>query len=191
MKRLEDLNWKGFYAEEMADRRQEISERVMREWEVEDPEVLRVLEKGGALSFPHTYLESNLEPVMRTVRAIYRSGKGSVVALGVFHRLNGDNLETEYSLDTFRSLLDIAEETLGLPELKVDEFFLPRINISLKDPESAIRTFETEKDSILGSMGEDSVLVLTGDLTHYGYGYGTSGRPCGGVGPGIPGRIIP
>ncbi len=178
MEPLRDGNWSDYYRRERNSRDVELRDSVREVWNVTDDEGPReVLEKGGALSFPHTHINGSLEALIRTIRAIHRSGKNKVLAIGVLHGGYYDRPELEFSLDGFRAVSVIFSEELGLPPLEIDEVFLPfrgRLGEDLSVFAEEYLRFGRE---LRGRVDDDTAIVLTGDLTHFGHGYGVEDIP--------------
>ena len=173
MEPLRDGTWSDYYQKERSHRDVELRDSVREAWSVTDDDgPLEVLKRGGALSFPHTFIDGSLEALIRTVRAIYRSGKGKVLALGVLHKGHYEQPELEFSLDGFREISRIFSQELELPPLEIDEVFLPLRGRLGKD----LSTFTEEHHhfgrELRGRVDDDTAMVLTGDLTHFGHGYG-------------------
>ncbi|MGA1820811.1 MAG: hypothetical protein ACMUHU_07385, partial [Thermoplasmatota archaeon] len=149
-------------------------DRMISEWSGrEDPSVEKFLMQGGMLSFPHTYLDASLGPIVRTVWALLKTGKKRVIALGVMHGLNDFDPSKEFSLDNFRYVLKRSGELYGYDAPELEEVFLPmRPRGEGTDQE---RSKEQAEDVRYLKKGLDigSALVMTGDLAHYGAPYGT------------------
>ncbi len=173
MDKLGDRTWKAYYAEERERRRDELEARVRSDWEMKDDEVAAVLRKGGALSFPHTYIDSSFSPILRTVRAVHRSGKDKVLALGVVHSFDYDPDKEEFSLDGLSFMLDLVESTLGQPKIGIKKRYVVR-DRSLTEPELIVKELEAKGETLKDELDDDTALLITGDLVHYGHGYGMS-----------------
>ena len=174
MEPLRDGTWSDYYHKERSRRDVELRDSVREAWNVTDDDGPRdVLERGGALSFPHTYIDGSLEALIRTIRAIYRSGKSRVLALGVLHRGSYDVPSQEFSLDGFRAVADLFSRELGLAPLEIEEHFAP-IHGRVDDDHSLFLSDHISFGRELRKRVDDNTaIVLTGDLTHYGYGYDT------------------
>ncbi len=173
MEPLRDGTWSDYYRRERSRREVELRDSVRESWNVTDDDGPReVLEKGGALSFPHTYIDGSLEALIRTIRAIHRSGKSKVLALGVLHGGNYDHPELEFSLDGFRAVSQIFSQELGLSPLKIDEVFLPLRGRLGKDMSVFTEEHLRFGLELRGRVDDDTAIVLTGDLRHFGHGYG-------------------
>jgi len=70
MKKGTDQTWKDYYRSERKDLHQEISSTLVKHWERNDPSVVEVLRKGGALSVPHTMLSTSMFSLIRTMKAV-------------------------------------------------------------------------------------------------------------------------
>lgn len=181
MERLGDRTWKQYYQAERENRRDELEARARSMWEGPDPEVDRVLSKWGALSFPHTFIDASFTPLLRAVRAVHRSGKGKVLALGVVHSPDYDPEESEFSLDGLSFMLDLVEEGLGQPGISLERRFVTK-DSKLTDVDLIVGDLEEKGRAIGRSLDDDTALLLTGDLFHYGWGYGTT-SPMGDLSP--------
>lgn len=168
-----EMDWKRYYREERSSRSGEIEKWIGEYLSSDDPVVDRILRSGGALSFPHTHLEHSMIPVIRTAAGILRGGYDRIIALGVFHRMSGSREEDEFSLDGFREIMNTAVEINGRDAPKISEYYLPRKGDSLEDLEGTISRLSYLGEEIAGDMTDRTVLVMTGDLVHYGHGYGT------------------
>jgi len=147
----------------------------------------------GALIFPHTHLRSSGHLTAAVARAVVRSGREEVLALGVLHgareedaalvakarsgdeaartalrRVHGPSnphVSEEFSLDGFEALLAVAAEVEGkrAPRLHARFPFL---------------TGETPEDlpgfdELLALRDQGAAVVATADPIHHGAGYGT------------------
>jgi hypothetical protein len=165
--------------------------------------LLRLLERApavtlperGALVFPHTHLASSGELVAAVARAVIRSGRSEVLALGVLHGareqdrelvhaaragearalgllrgvhgpgLPGEHAAEEFSLDGFTALVEAAARAEGRP--------VPRL--LLRYP---FLVGETPHDlpglpELRAALERGAALVATADPIHHGAGYGT------------------
>ena len=173
MEMLGDRTWKTYYSLERERRREEMEVKARSLWELPDPEVDRVVARGGALSFPHTYLDGSFMPLFRAVRAVHRSGKAKVVALGVVHDPDKDPEMFEFSLDGLSFILVLVEESLGQDRIALTRQFITRDRnrTSIGD---IVKDLEAKGRALRPMLDEDTVLMVTGDLLHYGHGYGTA-----------------
>jgi len=171
MEMLGDRTWKAYYSEERERRKGELEARARSLWDGPDKDVDAVLKRGGALSFPHTYLDSSFMPLLRTVRAVHRSGKSKVLALGVVHSFDYDPEKEEFSLDGLSFMLDLVESALGQPKIGLKRRFVVR-DRSLTEPELMVKDIEAKGKALMKELDDDTALLITGDLVHYGHGYG-------------------
>ena len=74
MEPLRDRGWKEYYSLEREGEIEIIDREINKWWFTKDPPVEKILESGGALSFPHTYLSSSLSPIVRVITAILKKG---------------------------------------------------------------------------------------------------------------------
>ncbi|MGA1822088.1 MAG: hypothetical protein ACMUIG_06145 [Thermoplasmatota archaeon] len=167
-----EMEWKRYYREERVSRREEIKRRLEEYLSSDDPPVDRILGSGGALSFPHTHLDHSMIPVVRTVAGILRGGYGQIIALGVFHRMSEWDVKQEFSLDGFLDILDLAVEISGCSNPDVSSVYLPRKREIVNDIEGTVSDLMDLGKEIARGLNENTALVMTGDLVHYGYGYG-------------------
>ncbi|MBN1539675.1 MAG: hypothetical protein JW939_05975 [Candidatus Thermoplasmatota archaeon] len=173
MEPIGDCSWKEYYSRQREENAGHIDDKIMEWWQTEDPRVEKVLSSGGFLSFPHTYLGTSLEPTVRTVRAIYRTGKKKVIALGVMHGVSGYDPQSEFSLDTFRYVLRTTGALLDLEVPELIEIFLPKRARGEKGKLERIREQIDDTTYLHDLISQDTAIVLTGDLAHYGKFYGT------------------
>ncbi len=174
MEPLRDGTWSDYYKRERSRRDVELRDSVREAWNVSGDDGPReVLEKGGALSFPHTHIDGSLEALIRTIRAIYRSGKNKVLAIGVLHGGNYERPDLEFSLDGFRELSKIFSQELGLDPLNIDEVFVPLHGRVDEDLSIFIDDHVRFGRELRNRADNDTAVVLTGDLSHFGHGYGT------------------
>jgi len=174
MEKTEEVDWKRYYHHERTDRLDEIRLRIDEFRSAEDPEVDEILGSGGALSFPHTHLDHSLIPVVRTVMGIIRGKFDRVIALGVLHRTSEWRTEDEFSLDGFRDILDIAVDMEGIEKPELKEIYLPRNREYMHDIDETVTDLTGIGREVSSRMEDRTALVMTGDLVHYGHGYGTS-----------------
>ncbi len=178
MEPLRDGTWSDYYKNERNRRDVELRDSIREAWGViDDDGPLEVLEKGGALSFPHTYIDGSLEALIRTIRAIYRSGKRKVLAMGVLHRGHYGRPDLEFSLDGFRDISRIFSQELGLPLLEIEEVFMPLHGRVDDDLSLFVEDHLRFGQELRGRVDGDTAIVLTGDLTHFGHGYGIEDIP--------------
>lgn len=173
MGRLGGLTWKEFYRRERDERYNDILNLMRDSLDSSDPEVDEIIEKGGVLSFPHTYIDTSIEPVVRTVSAIHRAKRSKVIALGVMHSISENDPEKEFSLDSFKWTEREMREDLGTGKLDIEYVYLPRRSYGdrlLLDAESEMEGFA---EALRPDIDAETCIVMTGDLTHYGEGYGT------------------
>jgi hypothetical protein len=161
-------DWKRWYAAERA--RLELGRLFDGAPDVALPE-------NGALIFPHARLEVCGPQVAAVARAVVRSGRDSVLALGVLHGKPRDDAalrgihgpgavtEDEFSLDNFRELLAVAARLEGRPAPRLVERF-PLFTGA--EPET-LPGFGELRDLVAA----DAALVATTDPMHHGLGYGT------------------
>lgn len=171
MEPIGERSWKQYYEDERTSRRKELEDRMRQAWDQDDPEVLKVLQKGGALSFPHSYLDTSFDALLRTVRAIHRSGKKKVLAIGVMHYI-GDEIPLEFSLDGFRFVMDLARDLFSTDEIPVREAFFFRDEVPLSDTEGIVNYIVGKGKRTEPQPDDETAIVMTGDLSHYGHAYG-------------------
>lgn len=164
--------WKAHYAQERNQRRRELVDIVRASWEepmidAEDTEVIKVLKNNGILSFPHTYLDDSLEAVLRTVNSLYKTQKEKVIALGVLHGNSESSEDEEFSLDTFEDIVRLYASVNQLKPIKIKKLYPPRKETG----KSYIQTLKEAGESLRAEVDNKTAVVMTGDISHYGYGY--------------------
>lgn len=177
--------WKAFYA---------------REREALGPAGLEALVRGAhldlarhsALVFPHTRLTVSGAQTAAVARALVRSGRETVLALGVLHGARESDRERvaaaragdatsrealrgvhasdglaseEFSLDALAALLPIAARVEGRPAPRLVQRYPFLVGETVADLPGL---GELER-----LVAEGAALVATGDLIHHGAGYGT------------------
>jgi hypothetical protein len=180
------LAWKHHYAEERA----ELGAVGLRALVERAADV--ALPRHGALVFPHTHLRSSGHFVAAVARAVVRSGREEVLALGVLHgareedaalvaaaragdpaareRLRrvhapGGHASEEFSLDGFAALLVAASEVEGRPA--------PRLVARYPFLAGAEPGTLPGVDELVLLRERGAALVATADPIHHGAGYGT------------------
>jgi hypothetical protein len=134
--------------------------------------VEQIIRKGGALSFPHTYISTSLDPLARIVKAIYGAEKSRIMALGVLHTVGAESIKNEFSLDGLRFVTNECADMFHLPLLEIDEIYINH-KLTLRDGyDNFLETLERRAEEVKRRMDGNSALVLTGDLFHFGHGYG-------------------
>jgi hypothetical protein len=178
--------WKNLYAMERA----ELGAAGLRALVERAPSV--ALPRRGALVFPHTHLRSSGHLTAAVARAVVRSGRDEVLALGVLHGAreedaalvasarSGDaaaverlrrvhappgHASEEFSLDGFAALLAAAAELEGRAA--------PRLVARYPFLASAEPGTLPGIDELAASRDRGAALVATADPIHHGAGYGT------------------
>ncbi|MGA1873524.1 MAG: hypothetical protein ACMUHY_07600 [Thermoplasmatota archaeon] len=171
-----NLTWKEYYSKEIQKSLARI-DRTIRRWDVNgDSSVDRVTGSGGLLSFPHTYLDSTIEPLSRTVNSIYRTDRKKIIALGVMHRSSHMDPSREFSLDGFRTFLGRAGELLDRKEPECVYAYFPKRPLDGREPVEMISEIVKDAKELRDEITPETALIATGDLVHYGdyYNYGES-----------------
>jgi hypothetical protein len=164
------LSWKGFYKNERSLRAGEISRRIDEWLGREDAEVLKVVNRGGVLSFPHTALDGSLDPVIRIVKAIKDSDMDRIIAMAVVHYGNTGPSD-EFSLDLLEY---IVEETRSRSDSDIPEItylYPPEDKSPYKDIDDRINRAKAEANKLKDLDDGSTAFVITGDLSHYGEVY--------------------
>lgn len=164
------FSWKGFYNNERKLKAEEISRRIEELKDSKDPEVLKVIEKGGVLSFPHTVLDGSLDPVIRIAKALIDSKKDKVIALAVVHYGNHGPSD-EFSLDTFLYVMDEMKKRFGLDLPEVEALYPPDDKSPYKDLDDRMNRSIGDAEKIKDRIDGSTAIVITGDLCHYGNFY--------------------
>ena len=173
MESLGGRSWKEYYSREREMNKDLIDAELLKWWEMDDPVVDDIFEKGGALSFPHTFLSASMIPIIRTVRGILRSGKKNILALGVMHGVSGFDPVSEFSLDGFEYLLDRAGDILNIDIPDITKTYLPSDTIDRDKPDQIFDSIKKEVQKFESGYSKMDSIVLTGDLVHYGKLYGS------------------
>ena len=180
------LAWKHHYAKE----RGELGAAGLRALVERAPDV--ALPRHGALVFPHTHLRSSGHLVAAVARAVVRSGREEVLALGVLHGAREEDAalvaaarsgepaarerlrrvhspsghaSEEFSLDGFTALLAAAADVEGRAA--------PRLVARYPLLVGAEPWTLPGLDELLALGERDAALVATADPIHHGAGYGT------------------
>jgi predicted class III extradiol MEMO1 family dioxygenase len=172
MERLGEHTWKQFYSRERERYRHSIDECIVGWRDRKDEKVGKVIAKGGALSFPHTYLSSSMEAQVRTASAVISLKRKKVIAFGVLHRISR-TIEYEFSLDNFLYILERTADLHNVDPPEVETIFLPRLQYNENGPQRMVQDLTDEVEHITKKDLSDTAFVLTGDLCHYGRKYGT------------------
>jgi hypothetical protein len=165
------LDWKAYYARERERLGRAGLERLLeRAPRVELPE-------RGALVFPHTRLEVSGELPAAVALACVRSGRESVLALGVLHGARASGVArgvhkagepataNEFSLDGFAALLELAAEREGRRAPRLLQRFPALVGERPEDLPGLEELRET--------LARGAALVATADPIHHGAGYET------------------
>ncbi len=164
------LAWKEYYAEERRQRKDQIIAVAKTHWQhpAASKNMHDIIESGGVLSFPHTFLDDSMMPIMHTIHTIYKAKKSKVFAVGVLH---GERKQ-EFSLDGLTTIAKLYAQANNLTPLSFTEIYH---SISVKDTEKRdkdIRLLTKKAKSLKSELDSDTAIVMTGDLVHFGYGYG-------------------
>lgn len=162
---------KDYYADERENYKSKVEEIIKKSLEQEDKDVLEVVKQDGILSFPHTFLADSVDPLVRTIRALYKCGKTSVIALGVQHSPDPQQQVHEFSLDNFVYLAEEYARINELQPLNIIKVFPP----DYRDfsSEEYLKKLKQEGEELRFLFNAGTAVVMTGDLAHYGYGYST------------------
>jgi hypothetical protein len=124
------------------------------------------LSKGGALSFPHTFLMDNLPNLIDVCSALYRSRRTNLVLVGVLHGNDWRDIEREFSLDNFEYVLEQYARIHYQHEIPVRRKVFPFPAASrLRESVDALTT------DLRQVIDAGTAVLTTGDLCHYGHGY--------------------
>ncbi len=173
--------WKEFYREE----RESLTRHHFEELFLHAPEI--DLPEKGAIVFPHTRLSGSGELVAAVASAVVRSGRDTVLALGVLHGQDRNNPELrgihgpgmrhdteiwrdEFSLDNFEVFLSLAAELVGKPQ----PHLIARYPFLTGDDPHGLNGFEELRQYVENG----AALVATADMIHHGVGYGTPREEC-------------
>lgn len=162
------LSWKEFYDLERREMKDAIHDRILDALRTCDRDVLEVIERGGVLSFPHTVLHGSLDPLVKTARALIESGRKRVLALAVLH---SDDVQDEFSMDGFEYVLEEMKKEMGVEYPEISILYPPLSKVDPKDLGDRIRGAVEDGGSVKDRLDEDTALVITGDLCHFGKTY--------------------
>ncbi len=131
----------------------------------------------GALVFPHTHLRASGHFTAAVARAVVRSGRDTVLALGVLHRPRdgaeslrrvhspGEVTKDEFSLDGFEALLRVCASVEEKPAPRLVARFPFLAGEKPEDMEGI--------EELFSLRARGAALVATADPIHHGAGYGT------------------
>lgn len=167
MMSLKDM--KDYYARERGNYNSE--EIIKKSLGQKDEDVTEVIKQNGILSFPHTFLADSINPLVRTIRALYECNKTSVIALGVQHSQDPQQQVYEFSLDNFVYFAEEYARINKLQPLDIIKVFPP----DYRDfsSEDYLKRLLEEGEELRFVANSEMAFVMTGDLAHYGYGYST------------------
>lgn len=132
------------------------------------------LPEHGALIFPHTHLRASGHLTAGVARAVVRSERETVLALGVLHggpaaprgvHAAAGAAADEFSLDNFEALLEVAARVEGRPTPRL----VGRFPYLVGERPDDLPGFE----ELVRLRAEGAALVATADPIHHGAGYGT------------------
>ncbi|MFW3146666.1 MAG: hypothetical protein ACMUIE_07630 [Thermoplasmatota archaeon] len=166
------MDWKEFYSRERRLRHIEIFEEVRSRLKENDPEADAMLNQGGLLSFPHTFLDHSMVPVVRTVCAVKRKRGETIVGLGPLHFVNIGSYDDEFCLDLLEHVVNVSNEIDPEVHLDLKKVVLPINYAEEKTIEETLERCRKETEVVRDMMIDGSIMALTGDLVHYGHGYG-------------------
>jgi hypothetical protein len=167
------VDWLEYYARERHLRRQRILTEAKAHWETigtRPADMIDTIDRGGILSFPHTFLDASIGSLLNVIGAIYRSGKTNVLALGVLH---GSTESTEFSLAGFVEVAELYECINQLAPLSITKVYHPPFDRVRAQSIEFVDSLREMASRLRDEIGHDTAVVMTGDLAHYGCGYGT------------------
>lgn len=174
METLKD--WKKFYKDE----REEFSDRIKtyakKHWKQDPKRLNKVIQSQNIISFPHTFIKDNYKTHFDIIKSLYKSGKRKIVLIGVLHTREKLEEKHEFSLDNFEYFLNLYIRENNLEPIKIVKKIFPSPPPKEKTSVNIFQYLKKMK-SISGKLKpyyEKGVSILiTGDLAHYGYGYGS------------------
>lgn len=172
MKRFDERSWKVFYSQERKRMELELDRAIEDALNGTYPQIERIITKGGALSFPHTYLKSTMGILSRISASLYRKQPEKVIAFGVIHGMEDYRIENEFSLDNFEYVFNRTAELLDVDPIPLEKVYPTDGLVLSDDPSSFIEKLKERGSKLKGSLDDRTGFVMTGDLAHYGYGYG-------------------
>lgn len=105
------MDWKAFYASELAEPRgREAARAALERHRGGDRRIETALGTGGIASFPHVSIFDAADPIARVIGSIYRMNVKRIVALGVLHR---GSLPPSYRQLQIAMLNDTSEGALA------------------------------------------------------------------------------
>ena len=169
------MDWKKYYTQERLKNRGNIERFIKESWEEnwDTKKQEEIISKKGVLSFPHTKLESSLIPLILIIKSLQKLGIKKVIALGVLHYKDKDAIKKEFSLDGFEEISRLYSKINKLPKIKIKRIYHRKMiqNRSKENIEKYIEHLKEDSKKIKKQMDKKTVLITTGDLSHYGVGY--------------------
>lgn len=170
------MNWKKFYLNDFNRNIDLVRRKINEVWKERDTLPAEYLSKGGFLSIPHTYLSTSIEPILRTLKAIHSSGKDQCLFLGVLHGYSKEDIEKEFSTDLFFKVKKMLEKELRLKNIPVKVIFLIRNNKKPQIYHDVLSRSSIDSTLIKENINDDTAIITTGDLIHYGRLYGNENQ---------------
>ncbi|MFB6246020.1 MAG: hypothetical protein ABEI74_00295 [Candidatus Pacearchaeota archaeon] len=100
-------------------------------------------------------------------------GKGKIVIVGVLHSKDSKDIGSEFSLDNFEFVLEKYSEANNLEPIKIVKESFPPLPSKELDFENYFSELKSMVSKISYLKDEQTAVLITGDLSHYGHGYGT------------------
>lgn len=171
------IDWKEYYAKERLLSKDKIIANAQEHWHADNSVALdmaKIVRRGGITSFPHTFLADSMLPLMNVIKSMYLAGKRNVIALGVLHGISADAESLEFSLDGLVEIAKLYADVNRLESLSITKSYHPPLEPSLVRSKIFLDLTLEISCEINKAIKSDAAVVMTGDIVHYGWGYGTT-----------------
>lgn len=169
-------DWKDIYKSERDNLSKKLEKEAKKHWnnKRENYIITNLLNKKSIISFSHTFLKDNYKMYFDIIKSLYTTDKKRIVLIGVLHTREVSQIKYEFSLDNFVYCLKLYAKINKLKEIKIMNKIFPKPpkkEEQDKIPEF-IRKLEKESKNIKKEYEKGFQILITGDLAHYGFGYG-------------------
>ena len=167
-------DWKIFYKNERLKLLPRIIKEIKSETKIKK-DIDMLIKERGIISFPHTFLKDNYWIYLNIIKSLYKNKIKNVILIGVLHTREKSEEKYEFSLDNFKFLLNLYAKENHLYPIKIKGEFFP-MPPPKKEDYNKISEYLIKLDvfskKIKKLMDGQTIVLATGDLSHYGYGYG-------------------